>query len=92
MAKLYKTDQDLKDINEFVGDHIKYDDYHVNFILDELVAYTDFAKNMEEMINKLTGGEIEKIALLKDNKLQTVIISSFEYERLSQYSKKLNFV
>jgi len=63
----------------------------VAYTRDEIISATDLARNVSATLNSLTKQEKEKIAISKNNKIETVIISIDEYERLKEadeYMKK----
>ena len=50
---------------------------------NELVSATVISKQFGEYISKVKSGLLNKIGILKNNKLNAVIISVEEYERMS---------
>ncbi len=56
----------------------------VAYTRDEIISATDLARNISGTLNSLTSQEKEKIAISKNNKIETVIISIDEYERLKE--------
>jgi PHD/YefM family antitoxin component YafN of YafNO toxin-antitoxin module len=50
---------------------------------NELVSATVISKQFGEYISKVKNGLLNKIGILKNNKLNAVIISVEEYERMS---------
>jgi len=56
----------------------------VAYTRDEIISATDLARNVSATLNSLTSQEKEKIAISKNNKIETVIISIDEYERLKE--------
>jgi len=56
---------------------------------NELVSATVISKQFGEYISKVKSGLLNKIGILKNNKLNAVIISVEEYERLSLAVMKL---
>ena len=63
----------------------------VAYTRDEIISATDLARNVSGALNSLTSQEKEKIAISKNNKIETVMISIDEYERLKEaeeYMKK----
>ena len=49
---------------------------------DEMISVTDLLKGFKKTLEKLTSNQLEKIAVMKNNKPEAVIISVDEYERL----------
>jgi len=50
---------------------------------NELVSATELSKQFGEYISKVKNGLLSKIGILKNNKLNAVILSVEEYERMS---------
>ncbi len=57
----------------------------VQYAQNELCSITDFAKRLGSVVKDVKNEAIEKIGILKNNKLEAVLISTNEYERLKQY-------
>ena len=63
----------------------------VAYTRDEIISATDLARNVSATLSSLANDEKEKIAIMKNNKIETVMISIEEYERLKEadeYMKK----
>jgi PHD/YefM family antitoxin component YafN of YafNO toxin-antitoxin module len=63
----------------------------VAYTRDEIISATDLARNVSATLSSLANHEKEKIAIMKNNKIETVMISIEEYERLKEadeYMKK----
>ena len=63
----------------------------VAYTRDEIISVTDLARNVSATLNSLTSHEKEKVAIMKNNKIETVMISIYEYEKLKEadeYMKK----
>ncbi|HQS67481.1 MAG TPA: hypothetical protein PLM93_09895 [Sulfuricurvum sp.] len=56
--------------------------YHVAYTRQELIDYNIIAENIDEMIDKLASGSLEKIAIIRDDKIETVMLSESEYKRM----------
>ena len=48
----------------------------------ELISATNLAKRFGHVMQQITQKSVEKIGVLKNNKLEAVVISTEEYERL----------
>lgn len=55
----------------------------VSYTQNELVSATEISKQFGEYISKIKDGLVEKIGVLKNNKLNAVILSVEEYERMA---------
>jgi len=56
----------------------------ISYTTEELVPSTDFAKGFGGYISKIINGSVEKLAVVKNNKPEAVVISIVEYERIKQ--------
>lgn len=54
----------------------------VKYAPDELFSITDFTKKIAGVLKGIKEQSIEKIGILKNNKLEAVVISTNEYEHL----------
>ena len=54
----------------------------VKYAQSELFSVTDFAKQLGSVVKSIKEQSIEKIGILKNNKLEAVVISTVEYEKL----------
>ena len=61
----------------------------VAYTRDEIISATDLARNVSGTLSSLTNHEKEKIAIMKNNKIETVMISIDEYERLKEVEKSM---
>lgn len=56
----------------------------ISYTTEELVPSTEFAKGFGGFISKIINGSVEKLAVVKNNKPEAVVISIAEYERIKQ--------
>jgi len=56
----------------------------VAYTRDEIISATDLARNVSSTLNSVVKHAQEKIAIMKNNKLEAVIIDIEEYERLKE--------
>lgn len=54
----------------------------VKYAPDELLSITDFTKKIASVLKGIKEQSMDKIGILKNNKLEAVVISTDEYERL----------
>jgi len=54
----------------------------VSYTTEELVPSTEFAKGFGGFVSKIITGSVEKLAIVKNNKPEAVVISIAEYERI----------
>ena len=56
----------------------------VSYTKNELLSITDFTKSLSKVLGDIKEHTIEKVGVLKNNKLEAVVISTDEYERLKE--------
>ena len=61
----------------------------VAYTQSELVSATELSKQFGEYISKVKNGLLDKIGILKNNKLNAVILSVSEYERMALAEARL---
>ena len=61
----------------------------VAYSQNELVSATEISKQFGEYISKVKSGLLNKIGILKNNKLNAVIVSVEEYERMTMAVMRL---
>ena len=61
----------------------------VQYAQNELLSITDFTKRISTIVKGVKDEAIDKIGILKNNKLEAVLISTTEYERLKQYEEMM---
>jgi len=64
----------------------------VQYAQNELLSITDFTKGISSVIKNVKDDVFEKVGILKNNKLEAVLISTTEYERLKQYEEMIEDV
>ncbi|SFV54853.1 hypothetical protein MNB_SM-7-661 [hydrothermal vent metagenome] len=60
----------------------------VKYAQTELFSITDFTKQIGSAIESVKEHTLEKIGILKNNKLEAVVISTDEYERLKEIEEQ----
>jgi len=61
----------------------------VKYAQNELFSITDVGKQIGSAVNSIKEHTLEKIGILKNNKLEAVIISTDEYERLKKIEEEM---
>lgn len=56
----------------------------ISYTTEELIPSTEFAKGFGGFISKVISGSVEKLAVVKNNRPEAVVISITEYERIKQ--------
>jgi len=64
----------------------------VSYTQNELFSITDFAKSLSKVLSEIKGQTLEKVGVLKNNKLEAVVISTDEYERLKAIEDSMNIL
>ena len=54
------------------------------YATNELIPSSEFAKRFGTYLSKITSNSIDKIAILKNNKVEAILISKDDYERMSE--------
>ena len=54
----------------------------VAYTQNELVSATELSKQLGEYISKVKNGVVDKIGVLRNNKLNAIILSVDEYEKM----------
>jgi len=64
----------------------------VTFASDELIPASEFSKKFGSFLNILVSNKLQKLAILKNNKIEAVVVSKERYESmenaLKQYETK----
>jgi len=58
----------------------------VAYASNELIPSSDFAKKFGSYLAKIKSGELEKIAILKNNNIEAVLLSKETYEKMKELS------
>lgn len=56
----------------------------VSYTQQEMVGVTELSKSLSGFIDKVASNAIEKLAVIKHNKPEVVILSIAEYERMKE--------
>jgi len=64
----------------------------VKYAQNELFSITDFTKQIGSVVSSIKEHSLEKIGILKNNKLEAVVISTDEYERLKAFEEQVELV
>lgn len=60
----------------------------VTFARNEIVSSSQFVRNFASFLQRVTKSNNEKIAIVKNNQMQAVMIPIDEYERLATLAEK----
>jgi len=61
----------------------------VKYAQNELFSITDFTKQIGSVVNSIKEHSLDKIGILKNNRLEAVVISTDEYERLKEIEERV---
>jgi PHD/YefM family antitoxin component YafN of YafNO toxin-antitoxin module len=64
----------------------------VKYAQNELFSITDFTKQISSVVGSVKEHTLEKIGILKNNRLEAVVISTDEYERLKALEESVALV
>lgn len=56
----------------------------IAYAKDEIIPVTQIARNLSDILNKLKIGKLKKVAIAKNNRLESVILPIEEYETLQE--------
>ncbi len=56
----------------------------VTYATNELIPSSEFAKKFGSYLSQIKESTIDKIAVLKNNKVEAILISKDDYERMSE--------
>lgn len=56
----------------------------ISYTREEIVPITEVARGLSNLLKRLVDGEQSKVAVSKNNKLEAVMLSIDEYERLQK--------
>lgn len=59
----------------------------VTYATNELISSSDFAKKFGSYLGQIRENAVEKLAILKNNKVEAVLISKDEYEKMAEAMK-----
>jgi len=54
------------------------------YAANELIPSSEFAKRFGTYLSQITTNSIDKLAILKNNRVEAVLVSKDEYERMSE--------
>jgi hypothetical protein len=60
----------------------------VRYAENELFSITDFTKQISSLLKDIKNNTIEKIGVLKNNRLEVVVLSTEEYSRLKKIEEE----
>jgi PHD/YefM family antitoxin component YafN of YafNO toxin-antitoxin module len=56
----------------------------ITYATNELIPSSEFAKKFGSYLSQIKKSTIDKIAVLKNNKIEAVLVSKDDYERMSE--------
>ena len=64
----------------------------VSYTQNELLSITDFTKQISKILTDVKERSLEKVGILKNNRLEAVVISTQEYEKLKRLEEFLEYL
>ena len=61
----------------------------VSYSTNELIPSSEFAKKFGTYLNQIKNNSVDKLAILKNNKVEAVVISKDEYENMKEILKQV---
>ncbi len=61
----------------------------VQYGANELIPSSEFAKKFGSYLSQIKDNTVEKLAILKNNKVEAVLVSKDEYEAMSEALKQI---
>jgi PHD/YefM family antitoxin component YafN of YafNO toxin-antitoxin module len=61
----------------------------VTYSTNELISSSEFAKKFGTYLSQIKDNTVDKLAILKNNKVEAVIISKDEYESMKEALKEI---
>jgi len=61
----------------------------VTYATNELIPSSEFAKKFGSYLSQIKDNAVDKLAILKNNKVEAVLISKDEYENMKNALKKI---
>jgi PHD/YefM family antitoxin component YafN of YafNO toxin-antitoxin module len=61
----------------------------VRYAKNELFSITDFKNQISSALNKIKKDSLEKIGIIKNNRVEAVVISTDEYDRLKELEENI---
>ena len=61
----------------------------VAYAANELIPSSEFAKKFGSYLEQIKANSVKKLAILKNNKVEAVLISKDEYEKMSEALKMI---
>ncbi|MDY0320906.1 MAG: type II toxin-antitoxin system Phd/YefM family antitoxin [Arcobacteraceae bacterium] len=61
----------------------------ITYSTNELISSSEFAKKFGTYLTQIKENSVEKLAILKNNKVEAVIISKDEYENMKEALKEI---
>ena len=58
----------------------------------EMISSTELQKNLSQILNKLKSRNLDKVAVLRNNKIETVMISREKYEKIQEGLELLEYI
>lgn len=54
----------------------------IQYTKEELISSTNISRNLSEILNNLSNKKIEKVAVMRNNKIEAIILPIDQYENI----------
>ncbi len=68
------------------------ENYSIGYTNNEMISSTNLQKSLSKIINQLTTHKLNKVAILRNNKIETVMICREDYEKLTEELEHLKYL
>lgn len=59
----------------------------ITYTKDEIIASTKFSRNLGSILDKLKQRKLNKVAVMRNNELEAVLLPVSEYEKIAEAAK-----
>jgi len=63
----------------------------IAYTKDEMVGITELSRSLNSFVDKVKSHTVEKLAIMKNNKPEAIIIPTLEYERMKALSDMVEY-
>ncbi len=64
----------------------------IGYAKEEIIPVTQMSRNLSEILNKLKSRKLKKVAIYRNNRLESVILPVEEYEILQEAKDCLSYI
>ena len=71
--------------------HLKGYSMQVAYTRDEMIGITELSRSLNSFVDKVKSHTIDKIAIMKNNKPEVIMIPTYEYERMKMIADSVEY-